>query len=80
MLGSGLLILMLGKFSLLHLVIQNNSAVVDVKMNGYVLDEKLSLMMLGLPFSSKLSFSPFCSNWGFCHISNAKMSLRKQDF
>lgn len=57
--GSGLLILMLGKFSLLHLVIQNNSAVVDVKMNGYVLDEKLSLMMLGLPFSSKLSFSPF---------------------
>ena len=50
---------MLGKFSLLHLVIQNNSAVVDVKMNGYVLDEKLSLMMLGLPFSSKLSFSPF---------------------
>ena len=34
-----------------------NTGGVDVKMNGSVLEEKLSFKMLGLTFSSKL-------NWG----------------
>ena len=35
----------------------NNTGAIDMKMDGSVLEEKLSFKMLGLTFSSKL-------NWG----------------
>ena len=37
----------------------NNTGAVDVKMNGSVLEEKLSLKMLGLTFFSKLDWGPY---------------------
>ena len=40
----------------------NNTSVIDVKMDGSVLEEKSSFKMLGLTFSSKL-------DWGSCIIS-----------
>ena len=40
----------------------NNNGSIDVKMDGFVLEDKSSFKMLGLTFSSKL-------NWGSCIIS-----------
>ena len=43
----------------------NNTFAIDVKMNGSVLEEKLSFKMLGMTFSSKL-------DWGHYIITIAK--------
>ena len=43
----------------------NNTHAIDVKMDGSVLEEKLSFKMLGLTFSSEL-------NWGSYIIFSAK--------
>ena len=48
----------------------NNTGVIDVKINGSVLDEKSSFKMLGLCFSSKL-------DWGSCIISIDKTGFMK---
>ena len=48
----------------------NNNGSIDVKMNGSVLEEKSSLKMLGLTFSSKLE-------WGSYIISLLKLPPRK---
>ena len=65
---SGLLISMLGK--LVSFDRCNNSGSIDVKMDGFVLEEKLSFKMLGLTFSSKL-------DWGFYIASLAKTASKK---
>ena len=48
----------------------NNNGSLDVKKDGSVLEEKLSLKMLGLTFSSKL-------DWGSYIISIAKTASKK---
>ena len=48
----------------------NNSCSIDVKVDGSVLEEKSSLKMLGLTFSSKL-------DWGSYIISIAKTAFKK---
>ena len=48
----------------------NNTSAIDVKMDWSDLEEKSSLKMLGLTFSSKL-------DWGSYVISVAKAPLRK---
>ena len=48
----------------------NNTGSIDVKMDGSVLEEKLSFKMLGLTFSSKL-------DWGSYIISIAKTASKK---
>ena len=48
----------------------NNKGSIDVKMDGSVLQEKLSFKMLGLTFSSKL-------DWGVYIVSIAKTASRK---
>ena len=48
----------------------NNNGSIDVKMDGSALEEKSSLKMLGLTFSSKL-------NWGSYIISIAKTASKK---
>ena len=48
----------------------NNNDSIDVKMDGSVLEVKLSLKMLGLTFSSKL-------DWGSYIISIAKTASKK---
>ena len=48
----------------------NNTGSIDVKMDGSVLEEKLTFKMLGLTFSSKL-------DWVFCIISIAKTAPKK---
>ena len=48
----------------------NNNGSIDVKMDGSVLEEKLSFMILGLTFSSKL-------DWGSSIISIAKTASIK---
>ena len=48
----------------------NNTGSIDVKIDGYVLEEKSSFKMLGLTFSSKL-------NWGSCIISITKTAPKK---
>ena len=48
----------------------NNTGVIDVKMDGSVLEEKSSFKMLGLTFSSKL-------DWGSYIISIAKTASKK---
>ena len=53
-----------GKTQLISFDRSNNSAAIAVKMNGSVLEEKLSFKMLGLTFSSKL-------HWGSYIISIA---------
>ena len=63
---SGLLISKLGKFSWFRLT----SGSIDVKMDGSVLEEKSSLKMLGLAFSSKLDWSSYI-------ISIAKTASKK---
>ena len=65
--GSGLFISMLGKLSFDQ---SNNTGAVDVKMDGSVCEEKSSIKMLGLTFSSKL-------DWGSYIISVAKTSSKK---
>ena len=49
----------------------NNNGSIDVKMDGSVLEEKSTLKMLGLTFSSKL-------DWGSCAISIAKTASKKR--
>ena len=49
---------------------QSNIGSIDVKMDGSVLEEKLSFKMLGLIFSSKL-------DWGSYIISIAKTACKK---
>ena len=48
----------------------NDNGSIDVKMDGSVLEEKLSFKMLGLTFSSKL-------DWGSYIISFAKTVSKK---
>ena len=48
-----------GKTQLVLFDWSNNTGVIDVKMDGSVLEKNLSFKMLGLTFSSKL-------DWGFC--------------
>ena len=43
-----------GKTQLVSFDWSNNTGAIDVKMDGSVLEEKLSFKMLGLTFSSKL--------------------------
>ena len=47
-----------------------NTSAIDVKMDGSVLDEKLSFKILGLTFSPKL-------DWGSYIISIAKTTSKK---
>ena len=67
-LRSGLLISLLGKLSWFCLTGLNGF--IDVKMDGFVIEEKSSFKMLGLTFFSKL-------DWGSCIISIAKTAFRK---
>ena len=59
-----------GKTQLVSFDRSNNNGCVDVKMDGSVLEEKLSFKMLGLTFSSKL-------DWGSYVISVAKTASKK---
>ena len=59
-----------GKTQLVSFDWSNNNGFIDVKMDGSVLEEKLSFKMLGLTFSSKL-------DWSSCIISIAKIAPRK---
>ena len=59
-----------GKTQLVLFDRSNNNGSVNVKMNGYVLEEKSSFKMLGLTFSSKL-------DWGSYIISIAKTASKK---
>ena len=47
-----------------------STGAIDVKMDGYVLEENTSFKMLGLTFSSKL-------DWGSYIISSAKTTSKK---
>ena len=58
------------KTQLVSLSQSNKTGSVDVKNDGFVLEEKSSFKMLGLTFSSKL-------DWGSYIISITKTSLRK---
>ena len=60
----------LGKAQLVFFDQSNDNGSIDVKMDGSVLDEKSSFMMLGLTCSSKL-------NWGSYIISIAKTASKK---
>ena len=59
-----------GKTQLVSFDWSNNNGSIDVKMDGCVLEEKLSLKMLGLTFSSKL-------DWGSYIIFVAKTASKK---
>ena len=59
-----------GKTQLILFDWPNNNGSIDVKMAGYILEEKSSFKMLGLTFSSKL-------DWGSYIISIAKTASRK---
>ena len=48
----------------------NNTGAIDVKMDRFVLEEKLCFKMLGLTFSSEM-------DWGSCIISIAKTASKK---
>ena len=48
---------------------QSENSAIDVKMDGYVVEEKSSFKMLGLTFSSKL-------DWGYYIISIAKSACK----
>ena len=48
----------------------NDTGAIDVRMDGSVLEEKLSFKMLGWTFPSKL-------DWGSCIISIAKTAFKK---
>ena len=55
---------------LIRLEWSSNTGVVDMKMDGPILEEKLSFKMLGLTFSSKL-------DWGSDIISIVKTTSKK---
>ena len=59
-----------GKTQLVSFDWSNNNGSIDVKMGGSILEEKSSLKMLGLTFSSKL-------DWGSYIISIAKTASKK---
>ena len=59
-----------GKTQLVSFDRSNKTGAIDVKMDGYVLEEKLSFKMLGLTFSSEL-------DWGSYIISIAKTASKK---
>ena len=59
-----------GKTQLVLLDHSNNTATIDVKMDGSGVDKNSSFKMLGLTFPSKL-------DWGFCIISIAKTASKK---
>ena len=59
-----------GKTQLVSFDQSNNSGAIDVKMDGSVLEEKLTYKMLGLTFSSKL-------DWGSYITSIAKPTPKK---
>ena len=59
-----------GKTQLVSLSQSNKTGSVDVKNDGFVLEEKSSFKMLGLTFSSKL-------DWGSYIICITKTALRK---
>ena len=61
-----------GKTQLVSFDRSNNDGCLDVKMDGSVLEEKSSLKMLGLTFSSKL-------NWGSYIISITKTASKKSE-
>ena len=48
-----------GKTQLVLFDWSNNTGDIDVKMNGFVLEEKPSCKMLGLAFSSKFNWSSY---------------------
>ena len=60
----------MGRTQLVSFDLSNNTGAIDVKMDGYVLEEKSSFKMLGLTFTSKL-------DWGSCVISIAKTASKK---
>ena len=59
-----------GKTQLVLFDRSENTGAIDVKTNGSVLEEKLSLKILGLTFSSKL-------NWGSYIVSIAKTTSKR---
>ena len=59
-----------GKTQLVSFDRSKNTGAIDVKMDGSVLEEKLSFKMLGLTFSSKL-------DWGSYIVSIAKTAPKK---
>ena len=59
-----------GKTQLVSFDHSKNTGAIDVKMDGSVLEEKFSLKMLGLTFSSKL-------DWGSYIVSIAKTASKK---
>ena len=59
-----------GKTELVSIDQSNNTGVIDVKMDGSVLEEKSSFKIMGLTFSSKL-------DWGSFIISIAKTASKK---
>ena len=59
-----------GKIHLISFDRSNNNGSVDVKIGGYILEEKSSFKMLGLKFSSKL-------DWGSYIISIVKNAFKK---
>ena len=52
-----------GKTQLVSFGQSNNTGAIDVKMDGFALEEKSSFKVLGLTFSSTL-------DWGSCIISS----------
>ena len=60
----------MGRTQLVSFDLLNNTSGIDVKIDGFVLEEKSSFKMLGLTFSSKL-------DWGSCVISIAKTASKK---
>ena len=59
-----------GKTRLVSFDQSNNTGAIDLKMDGFVLEEKSSFKMLGLTFSSNL-------DWGSYIISIAKTVSKK---
>ena len=59
-----------GKTQLVLFDWSNNAGAIDVKMDGFVLEEKSSFKVLGLAFSLKL-------DWGLYIISIAKTASKK---
>ena len=59
-----------GKTQLVSFDRSKNTAAIDVRMDGSVLEEKTSFKMLGLTFSSKL-------DWGSYIVSIAKTASKK---
>ena len=60
-----------GKTQLVLFDRSNNTGVIDVKMDGFVLVEKSSFKMLGLTFSSKL-------DWGYYIIISIAKSISEK--